>query len=157
MFTAMAIRDERLFYVTIREIFSAPIQMDGSLGAETRIVGDLPDAGQHPNRTMAFGPDGFLYVSVGSTCNDCEENNPENATLLRMKADGTDREIVASGLRNTMGFAWHPVTGALYGLDNGVDAFGDNEQPEEEPDRAWKEIWLALHPRRRNETSIARA
>jgi glucose/arabinose dehydrogenase len=80
----MAIRDGRLFFVTIREIFSAPINPDGTLGAETRIAADFPDAGQHPNRTIAFGPDGLLYISVGSTCNDCEENNPENATLVRM-------------------------------------------------------------------------
>ena len=127
----MAISGGRLFYATIREIFSSPINPDGSLGAEARIAGDFPDAGQHPNRTIAFGPDGLLYISVGSTCNDCEENNPENATLIRMKVDGTGCEVVASGLRNTIGFAWQPGTGALYGLDNGVDAFGDDEQPEE--------------------------
>ena len=127
----MAISGGRLFYATIREIFSSPINPDGSLGAEARIAGDFPDAGQHPNRTIAFGPDGLLYISVGSTCNDCEKNNPENATLIRMKVDGTGREVVASGLRNTIGFAWQPGTGALYGLDNGVDAFGDDEQPEE--------------------------
>ena len=100
----MAIKDGRLFYVTIREIFSSPINPDGSLGAEARIAGDLPDAGQHPNRTIAFGPDGLLYISVGSTCNDCEENNPESATLIRMTVDGGGREVVASGLRNTIGF-----------------------------------------------------
>jgi glucose/arabinose dehydrogenase len=127
----MAIREGRLFFITIREIFSAPINADGTVGPEQRVAGELPDAGQHPNRTIAFGPDGMLYVSVGSTCNDCEENNPENATLLRMQPDGSRREIVASGLRNTIGFAWQPGTGALYGLDNGVDTFGDNEQPEE--------------------------
>ena len=127
----MAIKDGRLFYVTIREIFSSAINPDGSLGAEARIAGDLPDAGQHPNRTIAFGPDGLLYISVGSTCNDCEENNPESATLIRMKVDGSGREVVASGLRNTIGFAWQPGTDALYGLDNGVDTFGDDEQPEE--------------------------
>jgi glucose/arabinose dehydrogenase len=127
----MAIKDGRLFYVTIREIFSSAINPDGSLGAEARIAGDLPDAGQHPNRTIAFGPDGLLYASVGSTCNDCEENNPESATLIRMKLDGTGREVVASGLRNTIGFAWQPGTDVLYGLDNGVDTFGDDEQPEE--------------------------
>jgi glucose/arabinose dehydrogenase len=127
----LAVREGELFYITIREIFAAPIAADGSLGAERRIASDLPDAGQHPNRTIAFGLDGFLYVSVGSTCNDCEENNPENATLLKMRPDGSGREIVASGLRNTIGFAWQPRTGDLYGLDNGVDAFGDDEQPEE--------------------------
>jgi glucose/arabinose dehydrogenase len=127
----LAIRDRELFYITIREIFAAPINRDGSLGTERRVAADLPDAGQHPNRTIAFGPDGMLYVSVGSTCNDCEENNPENATILKMRPDGTGREVVATGLRNTIGFAWQPGTNALYGFDNGVDTFGDDEQPEE--------------------------
>jgi glucose/arabinose dehydrogenase len=45
------------------------------------IVGDLPDGGQHPNRTIAFGPGGMLYVSIGSTCNACNESNPEHATI----------------------------------------------------------------------------
>ena len=84
------------------------------------MAGDLQYPGQHPNRTIGFGPDGMLYVSVGSTCNDCEEHNPENATLLRMLPDGSRRQIVASGLRNTIRFAWQPGTGTLYGLDNGV-------------------------------------
>jgi glucose/arabinose dehydrogenase len=127
----IAVREGELFYITIREIFAAPISTDGSIGTERRIASDLPDAGQHPNRTIAFGLDGFLYVSVGSTCNDCEENNPENATLLKMRPDGSGREIVATGLRNTIGFAWEPRSGALYGLDNGVDTYGDDEQPEE--------------------------
>jgi glucose/arabinose dehydrogenase len=124
-------RKGELFCITIREIFAAPISTDGSIGTERRIASDLPDAGQHPNRTIAFGLDGFLYVSVGSTCNDCEENNPENATLLKMRPDGSGREIVAAGLRNTIGFAWEPRSGALYGLDNGVETYGDDEQPEE--------------------------
>jgi glucose/arabinose dehydrogenase len=154
----MSIRDERLFYITIREIFSAPIQPIRSLRLEKRIVGELPDAGQHPNLTRAFGPDGLLYVGIGSTCNDCEENNPESARLLRMQPDGTGREIVASGFRNTIGFAWQPGTGTLYGLDNGVDAFGDNEQPEELTRiEAGKKGWLAVYPRRRIEASAARA
>ena len=127
----MAIHEGRLFFISIREIYPAPIKADGTLGPEKRVAGDLPDAGQHPNRTIGFGPDGLLYVSVGSTCNDCEENNPENATLLRMRPDGSRHEIVASGLRNTIGFAWQPGTAALYGFDNGVDTFGDDEQPEE--------------------------
>ena len=63
----MAIHEGRLFFITIREIFSAPIKADGTLGPEERLADDLPDAGQHPNRTIGFGPDGTLYVSVGST------------------------------------------------------------------------------------------
>jgi glucose/arabinose dehydrogenase len=127
----LALHDGRLFYVTVKEIFSAPIQADGTLGPETKLVADLPDAGQHPNRTIGFGPDGWLYASLGSTCNECEERNPVNATMVRMKSDGSGREIVASGLRNTIGFDWDPRTKALYGWDDGVDWHGDNETPEE--------------------------
>ena len=127
----LALHDGKLFYVTVKEIYAAPIHEDGTLGDEAKLVSDLPDAGQHPNRTIAFGPDGWLYASLGSTCNECEERNPENATMVRMKPDGTGRETVATGLRNTIGFAWQPGTKALYGWDDGVDWLGDAEQPEE--------------------------
>lgn len=121
----------RLYLATNKEIFVGDIQGDGRPGPLTMLLGDLPDAGQHPNRTLAFGPDGMLYVSVGSTCNACNESNPENATLLQVSPDGTSRTIFASGLRNTIGFAWHPLTGELWGMDHGTDYLGDEQQPEE--------------------------
>ena len=127
----MAIHDGKLYVATVKEIFVATLQPDGSVGEPTLIVGDLPDSGQHPNRTLAFGPDGMLYISAGSTCNACNESNPENATLLRASPDGKSRVIVASGLRNTIGFDWHPVTGELWGMDHGIDFLGDEVQPEE--------------------------
>jgi Raf kinase inhibitor-like YbhB/YbcL family protein len=127
----LAIRDNKLYLVTVKELFVADIQPDGRLGPLKMLVGDLPDAGQHANRTIAFGPDGMLYLSVGSTCNACNENNQENATLLRMPADASSRTIVAGGLRNTIGFDWQPQTGELWGFDHGIDFLGDEEQPEE--------------------------
>jgi Raf kinase inhibitor-like YbhB/YbcL family protein len=126
----LAIHDGKLYFTTIKEVFFAEINADGTLGEPERIIDDLPDAGQHPNRTIAFGPDGMLYISVGSTCNACAEGNPENATLLRAKPDGTGRAIVASGLRNTIGFDWDS-SGKLWGLDHGIDWLGDNDQREE--------------------------
>lgn len=127
----LTVHDGHLYIVTVKEILRAPIQPDGSLGEPELLVDDLPDGGQHPNRTVAFGPDGKMYVSVGSTCNACNETNPENATLLRVEPDGSSRSIFASGLRNTIGFGWQPDTGELWGMDHNIDSLGDDEHPEE--------------------------
>jgi Raf kinase inhibitor-like YbhB/YbcL family protein len=127
----LAIKDNKLYLVTVKELFVADIQPDGRLGELKMLTGNLPDAGQHANRTIAFGPDGMLYMSVGSTCNDCNENNQENATILRFSPDFSNRNIVATGLRNTIGYDWQPKTGELWGFDHGIDFLGDEEQPEE--------------------------
>jgi glucose/arabinose dehydrogenase len=127
----LALYDNHLYLVTVHEVFSAPLNADGTLGTLATLMADLPDAGQHPNRTIAFGPDNKMYITVGSTCNACDEPNPENATILRADPDGSNRKIFASGLRNTIGFGWHPSTGVLYGMDHGIDWLGDQEQQEE--------------------------
>lgn len=127
----IAVDGTTMYLVTIKDLYRAPIKPDGTLGALTLIVDDLPDAGQHPNRTIAVGPDSKLYVTVGSTCNACAEDNPENATIVRMNTDGTGRQVFASGLRNTIGFDWNPRDGQLWGLDHGIDWLGDEEQPSE--------------------------
>ena len=127
----IAIDGNSVFLVTVKDIYTANIQPDGKFGPLVRIVDDLPDAGQHPNRTIAVGPDGKLYVSVGSTCNACNESSPESAAMLQMNPDGTGRNIFASGLRNTIGFGFEPHSGELYGMDHGIDWLGDNEQYEE--------------------------
>lgn len=127
----IAIDGATVYLVTVKELFVANRKDDGTLGPLKRLIDDLPDAGQHADRTIAMGPDGMLYVSVGSTCNACDESNPENATVLRVKPDGTSRTVFASGLRNTIGFAFHPTTQELWGFDHGIDWLGDNEQGEE--------------------------
>lgn len=120
-----------VFLATVNDVYTAEVQDDGSFGELTRIINDLPDSGQHPNRTLGIGPDGMLYVTVGSTCNACDESSPESATILRAEKDGTSRTIFARGLRNTIGFGWQPQTGALFGFDHGIDWLGDEEQQEE--------------------------
>lgn len=127
----LAIHDNKLYVVAVKEVFVAPILGDGKLGEPKMIAGDLPDAGQHADRSIAYGPDNMLYIQVGSTCNACEESNPENATLIRMSPDGKSRGVFARGLRNTIGFAWHPKTGELWGMDHGIDYLGDDLQEEE--------------------------
>lgn len=127
----IALDGAQVFLATVNDVYVAPVNGDGTFGELKRIISDLPDAGQHPNRTLKVGPDGRLYVSVGSTCNACAENNPENATMLRASKDGASRTIFASGLRNTIGFDWEPGTGRLFGADHGIDWLGDEEQPEE--------------------------
>lgn len=127
----IAFDGDKVFLVTIHDVYSADVKPDGTFGPLNRIIDDLPDAGQHANRTIDIGPDGMLYISVGSTCNECQEDNPENATILRASKDGKTRTIFASGLRNTIGFDWEPMTGALYGVDHGIDWLGDEVQIEE--------------------------
>lgn len=127
----IAIRDGKVYLAATREVYVAELKPDGTLGAPKAIYHDLPDAGQHANRTLAFNKTGELFLSVGSTCNACWEPNKENATMLQLKTDGSGRTIFASGLRNTIGFDWHPTTGEMWGMDHGIDWLGDESQREE--------------------------
>lgn len=94
------------------------------------VVTNLPAGGNHISRTIAFGPDDRLYVSVGSSCNVCVDDG-RRAAILRYTKDGEKEEIYASGLRNSVGLAFNPESGELYATDNGRDFLGDNEPPDE--------------------------
>ncbi|HWQ16126.1 MAG TPA: PQQ-dependent sugar dehydrogenase [Roseiflexaceae bacterium] len=85
----------------------------------------------HRTRTLALGPDGRLYLSVGSSCDACLEDTPLRAVILRLNRDGSGLEVFASGLRNTVGFAFHPGTGELWGADMGRNNLGPNLPPDE--------------------------
>src|SRR5262245_20129419 len=98
-------------------------------GPYAHIVTGLPEGGNHWSRSVRVGPDGLLYVSVGSSCNVCEEKDPRRAAILRYGLDGTGEEILATGLRNSVGFDWRPETGELYATDNGRDLLGDDFPP----------------------------
>lgn len=127
----IALHGGRIYLATIREVFVADLSPDGSVGTPRAIVTGLPDGGQHPNRTLGVGPDDMLYVSVGSTCNQCIETNDEHATILQMALDGSRRGVFARGLRNTVGFTWNPETRAMWGVDHGSDYKGNEIPPEE--------------------------
>lgn len=92
---------------------------------------DLPDRTHHGQKYIRFGPDGWLYVPIGAPCNVCEEKDPRFASICRMKKDGSAFEIFASGVRNTVGFDWHPETKELWFTDNGRDMLGDDIPKEE--------------------------
>lgn len=94
------------------------------------VVEGIPGGG-HWTREIAFGPDGMLYVSIGSSCNVCEENDPRRASVVRYRPDGSDETIVAEGLRNSAGLAFHPETGALWASQNERDNLGDDLPLEE--------------------------
>ncbi len=100
------------------------------LGDARTVVSSLPTGGRHVTRTVAFGPDGGLYVSVGSSCNECVDA-PGRAVIMRYAADGSGGQIYARGLRNPVGLAWQPGTGRLWATDNGEDSLGDNIPPDE--------------------------
>ncbi len=81
----------------------------------------------HRTRTIARGPDGKLYISVGSSCDVCVEDTPLRAAIVRMNPDGSCLEVFASGLRNTVGFDWRPFTGELWGADMGRNNLGQDK------------------------------
>jgi len=99
-------------------------------GNPERLV-TFPSGGQHSTRTAYFGPDGKIYFTAGSTCNFCVEADQRRAAMMRYEADGSGETIFARGLRNSVGFAWHPATGELWALDHGGDGLGDDDPPEE--------------------------
>lgn len=98
-------------------------------GAYERVVAGLPAGGNHWTRTVRIGPDERLYVTVGSSCNVCIEDDPRRAAMLRFALDGTQQELYATGLRNAVGFDWQPGTNQLYATDNGRDLLGDDFPP----------------------------
>lgn len=97
-----------------------------TVGSYERIVTGLPAGGNHWRKTLRFGPDDLMYVTMGSSCNVCEEEDERRGTMMRYSPDGSNEEIFAKGLRNSAGFDWSPVDGHIYATDNGRDMLGDD-------------------------------
>ena len=103
---------------------------DGIFEKRTTVIDDYPTRG-HSTRTVLFLPDGRMVVSVGSSCNVCEEEDPRRAAVLIYDGpEATGERVFASGLRNAVGLALHPDTGALWATNNGRDMMGDDLPPE---------------------------
>lgn len=98
--------------------------------APVLVYDKFPTDRHHGWKFIRFGPDGWLYVPVGAPCNVCEREDPY-ASITRLKPDGSAMEVVARGVRNTVGFDWHPQTKELWFTDNGRDMLGDDVPPDE--------------------------
>jgi len=127
----LAVHAGQLYLAAPGTVWVAPLGPDGAPGAVRALVTGLPPGGQHARPTLGVGPDGKLYLSIGSSCNVCTGERDTRALLLRFNLDGSGREVFARGLRNTLGFDWHPDTGALWGMDHGSDHRGNDLPPEE--------------------------
>jgi glucose/arabinose dehydrogenase len=106
---------------------------DGDLKGEGMevVVPELPSGGGHWTRTIGFGPEGKMYVSVGSSCNVCLETDPRRGAIMVFDPDGGNGRILARGLRNSVGLVWDGRTGRMWAAENGRDWLGDDLPPDE--------------------------
>jgi glucose/arabinose dehydrogenase len=132
----LAFIDSKLYVANQDSVVVLPL--DGVQHGVKQIIGNLPEGG-HTLKTVKLGPDGFLYVSVGSSCNVCNEADPLRATILRYTIEGkpagalttfgrhAPTPIWASGLRNTQDYVWHPLSGEMYASNEGADMRSDHK------------------------------
>lgn len=135
----VAFRNGDLFIAEVSRIWRIP-SIEKNLAAPPKpvlVTDQFPSDEHHGWKFIRFSPDGeWLYVPVGAPCNVCDHpENPKYASIMRMKPDGTGLEVFAHGIRNTVGFDWHPKTKVLWFTDNGRDMLGD-DIPDDELNRA---------------------
>jgi glucose/arabinose dehydrogenase len=129
----IAYRDGSLFIAQIGRLLRLD-GIDGKLASPPKpvvVTEAFPKFEHHGWRYIKFGPDGWLYMPIGAPCNICNREEPIFASIMRMKPDGTGMEVFASGVRNSVGFDWHPVTHELWFTDNGRDELGNDFPPDE--------------------------
>lgn len=132
--SGVAFRDGALYVADISKIWRFD-DIESHLEAPPKpvlVTSSYPTEGHHGWKFIAFGPDGWLYVPVGAPCNICDKRseNPIFASVTRIKPDGSGREVWAHGIRNSVGFDWHPVTKGLFITSNGRDMMGDDVPPD---------------------------
>ena len=124
----VALKDGHLYVAALNKILRYDhIETQLANPPQPKIIYDnYPTARSHGWKFIAFGPDDKLYVPVGAPCNICESEEAIFASITRINPDGTGLEVVQHGIRNTVGFTWHPVTKELWFTDNGRDWLGDD-------------------------------
>jgi glucose/arabinose dehydrogenase len=140
----IAFKDGAVYVATEGELIRLEdTDKDGAADKRDVLASDLPTGGGHSTRTIAFGPDGKLYVSAGSSCNVCQESDEKRAAISRYSADGKFEKVYARGLRNAVGIIFSPLTNELWATNNGRDSIGDDVPPEsiynvkEDADYGW--------------------
>ena len=129
----VAFKDGSLYVAEINRIirFDHITRQLANLPKPIVVYDQFPSDKHHGWKYLRFGPDNKLYTAVGVPCNICNPEKEIYASLVRLNPDGTDFEIIAHGIRNTVGFDWQPETNALFFTDNGRDYLGDDEPPDE--------------------------
>tara|TARA_R110001592_G_scaffold6270_3_gene33713 strand:+ start:1412 stop:2545 length:1134 start_codon:yes stop_codon:yes gene_type:complete len=116
-----------LYVAEVNRILRYPDIMNNLDNPKSEVIyEDYPTDAHHGWKFIAFGPDGKLYVPVGAPCNVCEPEKEIYASITRMDPDGSNMEIYATGVRNSVGFAWDPRTEKMWFTDNGRDMMGDD-------------------------------
>jgi glucose/arabinose dehydrogenase len=123
--------DGSLYIGETRRVLRVTLTGSPAVADEVEVIVDGLPSGGHSTRTVLFSPDwAWLYVSVGSSCNICEEDDSRRAAIVRYRPDGSGEEIYATGLRNAVGITFRPGTDELWATNNGRDWMGDDQPPE---------------------------
>lgn len=138
--------NNQLFVAEERRVVRYNWNESNLTATEDKILFDLPPRGNHFTRSLVFDKSGRLYVSVGSTCNVCNESDPRYGAVLISDADGNNPRVFAKGLRNSVFMTLNPKTGDIWATDMGRDFLGDNLPPDEinilkEDDYGWPDCY----------------
>jgi glucose/arabinose dehydrogenase len=128
----VAMRDGSLYVAEVQRVIRFDnIEENLKSPPKPLVVNDsFPTEEAHGWKYIAFGPDGWLYVPVGAPCNVCESDDERFSSIMRMRPDGSGLEVFSRGVRNTVGFDWHPETKELWFTNNGRDWMGDDLPPD---------------------------
>jgi len=127
----LALKDGRLYVAEVNNVISFDYDSQSLKVSNKKSELSLPGGGRHSTRTIEFGPDGNLYISVGSTCDVCIEKDERNGTILTADMKSSSVDIFARGLRNSVFFIFHPQTFKIWATEMGRDFLGDKLPPDE--------------------------